>query len=135
MKDLGEVVQPTFRSSLTRLVGDDARTWLAELPALEAELVDRWQLELGPELPGGLLASVRAVRRADGTDAVLKLAGAWDRTVDEIACLRAWAGGPAPALLDADESGASASTPLPRRCSSTGPGSGTGAPSLQCTGS
>lgn len=104
MKDLGEVVQPTFRSSLTRLVGDDARTWLAELPALEAELVDRWQLELGPELPGGLLASVRAVRRADGTDAVLKLAGPWDRTVDEIACLRAWAGGPAPELIDADES-------------------------------
>ena len=104
MKDLGEVVQPTFRSSLTRLAGDVARTWLAELPALEAELADRWQLKLGPELPGGLLASVRAVRRADGTDAVLKLAGPWDRTVDEIACLRTRAGGPAPALLDADES-------------------------------
>lgn len=101
---MGEVVQPTFRSSVTRLVGDDARAWLEELPALEAELVDRWRLELGPELPGGLLASVRAVRRATGTDAVLKLAGPWDRTADEIACLRRWAGGPAPELLDADES-------------------------------
>jgi streptomycin 6-kinase len=102
--DLGEVVQPTFRSSVTLLVGDDARAWLAALPSLEAELVARWKLELGPELPGGLLASVRGVRRADGTDAVLKLAGPWDRTADEIACLRAWAGAPAPELLEADES-------------------------------
>jgi len=102
--DPAETVQPTFRSSVTRLAGDDARAWLAELPALEAELAGRWRLELGPELPGGLLASVRAVRRSDGTAAVLKLAGPWDRTVDEIACLRRWAGGPAPELLDADGS-------------------------------
>ena len=97
-------MQPTFRSSLTRLVGDEARAWLAELPALEAAIADRWQLALGPELPGGLLASVRAVHRADGSAAVLKLAGPWDRPVDEIACLRLWAGGPAPLLLEADES-------------------------------
>lgn len=103
MKDLGEVVEPTFRSSVTRLVGDDATAWLAELPAIEAEVAGRWQLELGPELPGGLLASVRAVRQADGTDAVLKLAGPWDRTGDEVACLGLWAGGPAPLLLEADE--------------------------------
>ena len=100
---MGEVVEPTFRSSVTRLVGDEAREWLAGLPALEAEVAARWDLELGDELPGGLLASVRAVRRADGTDAVLKLAGPWDRTADEIACLRLWRGGPAPTLLEADE--------------------------------
>ena len=35
---------------------------------------------------------------------MLKLAGPWDRTADEIACLRLWAGGPAPELLEADES-------------------------------
>lgn len=79
-------------------------TWQQELPALEAEIAARWNLELGPELRGGLLASVRAVRRADGTDAVLRLAGPWGRTIDEIACLRVWAGGPTPELLDADES-------------------------------
>ncbi len=101
---MGEPVEPTFRSSLTRLVGDEARAWLRKLPTLEAELAERWQLVLGPELAGGLLASVRLVGRADGTDAVLKLAGPWDRTVEEIACLRAWAGGPAPELLEADES-------------------------------
>lgn len=103
MSTVGEVVEPTFRSSVTRLVGDEAREWLAGLPALEVELAARWGLELGDELSGGLLASVRAVRRADATDAVLKLAGPWDRTADEIACLRLWRGGPAPALLEADE--------------------------------
>ena len=77
--------------------------WLAGLPALEAEIASRWRLELGDELPGGPLASVRAARRADGTGAVLKLAGPWDRTTDEIACLRRWDGGPAPTLLEADE--------------------------------
>lgn len=46
---------------------------------------------------------MRLVRCADGTEAVLKLAGRWDRTTDEIECLRAWAGGPAPLLLNADE--------------------------------
>lgn len=102
MTGRGEVVQP-FWMSVMRLADGDARAWLEELPALVAELADRWRLELGPELPGGLLASVRAARRADGTDAVLKLAGPWDRTADEIGCLRAWAGGPAPALLEADE--------------------------------
>ena len=100
---MGEVVEPTLRSTLTRLVGDEARVWLAGLPLLEAEIAARWRLELGPELPGGLLASVRAVRRADGTDAVLKLAGPWDRTTDEIACLRVWGGTSTPALLEADE--------------------------------
>ena len=100
---MAEVVEPTFRSSVTRLVGDEAREWLARLPALEAEVAAQWALQLGDELPGGLLASVRAVRRADGTDAVLKLAGPWDRTADEIACLRVWGGGPAPTLLEADE--------------------------------
>ena len=100
---MGEVVEPTFRSSVTRLVGDEAREWLTRLPGLEEEIAARWRLELGDELPGGLLASVRAVRRADGTKAVLKLSGPWDRTADEIACLRLWAGAPAPALLEADE--------------------------------
>src|SRR4051794_39816605 len=68
---VGEVVEPTFRSSLTRLVGDEAREWLAHLPALESEVATRWSLELGPQLQGGLLASVRGVRRADGESAVL----------------------------------------------------------------
>lgn len=99
----GEPAEPAFRPSVTRRAGAEARTWLAELPALEAELAARWRLELGPALPGDSLCSVRAVRRADGTEAVLKLTRRRDRTVDETACLRRWAGGPAPELLESDE--------------------------------
>lgn len=97
-------MQSTFRSSVTRLVGTDAGKWLEELRAREADIAERWHLTLGRELPGGLLASVRAVRRTDFSEAVLKLAGPWDRTEDEIACFRLWAGGPAPRLLEADAS-------------------------------
>jgi streptomycin 6-kinase len=100
---VGEVVEPTFRSSVTRLVGDEAREWLAALPALEAEIAARWHLQLGQELQGGRLASVRVARREDGSDAVLKLSGPWDRTRDEIECLRLWGGTATPELLEADE--------------------------------
>ena len=55
LSTVGEVVEPTFRSSVTRLVGDEAREWLAGLPALEVELAARWGLELGDELSGGCL--------------------------------------------------------------------------------
>lgn len=101
---VGEVVEPTFRASVTRLFGDEARDWLAALRGLEAEMCGRWSLEPGPELRGGLFAHVRLVRRADGSDAVLKLAGGWDRPADEIASLRAWDGRPTPLLLEADAS-------------------------------
>ena len=57
-----------------------------------------WQLELGDELAGGVLAFVCAV---DG-DRVVKVAGPWDRPADEIAALRRWDGSPAPRLLRAD---------------------------------
>jgi streptomycin 6-kinase len=97
-----EEVEETFRSSVVRIVGEEARPWLAVLPQLELDVCERWRLEPGPELRGGLLALVRLVRRADGSEAVLKLAGPWDRPADEIASLRAWDGGPAPRLLEAD---------------------------------
>ena len=97
-----EDVEETFRSSLLRIVGEDARPWLSELPALEAEVCVEWELEPGPELHGGRLALARLVRRADGSDGVLKITGPWDRPADEIAALRAWDGGPAPRLLESD---------------------------------
>jgi streptomycin 6-kinase len=63
-----------------------------------AAIADEWELELGRELTGGVLAFVCEV---DG-DRVLKVAGRWDRPADEIRALRRWAGGPAPRLLRAD---------------------------------
>jgi len=87
---------------VARVYGDEGRAWIATLPAVLDELAVRWRLELGPELPGGLLSCVRAATRADGTEVVLKV-GARPSTQREIAALRTWEGRGAPTLLEADE--------------------------------
>jgi streptomycin 6-kinase len=99
---LSRVVEPGFRAFVTRVYGDEGRAWIARLPSVLETLTERWGLELGPELPGGLLSYVRAVTLGGGDKAVLKV-GSWPRTRDEIVALRAWAGEGAPVLLAADE--------------------------------
>ena len=98
-----ETVEPGFRVFVARVFGEEGRAWIAALPEAHATLATRWHLDLGPELPGGLLSCVREARRADGTAAILKIGASSLRTRDEIAALRAWAGRGAPTLLDADE--------------------------------
>jgi streptomycin 6-kinase len=95
---MGELVHETFRSFVARQLGGEGRAWLDALPSLVAAVAGEWELELGPELPGGVLAFVCAA----GDDQVLKVAGPWDRPADENAALRRWAGGPSPRLLRAD---------------------------------
>jgi streptomycin 6-kinase len=97
-----ETVDPGFRAFVVRTFGDEGRAWLGRLPAVVDELSERWELELGPELPGGLLSCVRAATLADGRVAVLKI-GVSPATRHEIVSLRAWAGGGAPELLAADD--------------------------------
>jgi streptomycin 6-kinase len=96
------VVAETSEAFLARHFGDEGRAWLATVPALLEQLAAEWELTLGPPLRGGLLAVVREATTAEGERVVLKLASRWDRPVDEIACLEAWAGGAAPRLLGAD---------------------------------
>jgi streptomycin 6-kinase len=96
-------VEPGFRAFVARTLGDEGRAWIASLPDTERALAARWHLELGPELPGGLLSSVRLVRLSDGGQAVLKLGASLNRARKEIAALRAWGGLRTPELLDADE--------------------------------
>jgi streptomycin 6-kinase len=95
---VGELVHETFRSFVARQLGEEGRAWLDGLPALVDELAREWELELGQELVGGVLAFVCAV---DG-ERVLKVAGPWDRPADEIQALRRWDGCAAPKLLRAD---------------------------------
>jgi streptomycin 6-kinase len=95
---VGELVHETFRSFVARQLGDEGRAWLDALPALVEELAGEWELELGAELVGGVLAFVCAV---DG-ERVLKVAGPWDRPADEIEALRSWDGSGAPRLQRAD---------------------------------
>jgi streptomycin 6-kinase len=96
-------VGPSFRPFVARTFGDAGRRWLDELPDITAGLVARWQLELGPELPGGVLACVREARTAAGRRVVLKIGVPFLPARDEAAALRGWNGGPAPQLLDADD--------------------------------
>jgi streptomycin 6-kinase len=96
-------VEPSFRAFVVRTFGDAGRRWLDRLPALTDELAARWQLELGAELPGGVLACVREATTTTGRRVVLKIAVPFSSARDEAAALRAWNGDAAPELLDLDE--------------------------------
>ncbi|GAB2603385.1 hypothetical protein Aab01nite_48420 [Paractinoplanes abujensis] len=82
-----------------------AQQWLAGLPALVAELAERWAFTVGEAFPDGTEAYVAAVTRHDGTPAVLKLLvprpGAAAR--HEITVLRLTAGAGCARLLAHDE--------------------------------
>ncbi len=97
-----ETVEETSRAFIARHFGAEGRTWLAQLPSTLAEVAQRWELEIGPPLHGGLMSAVQLVTRADGTTAVLKIAGPWSPTQDEAAALQTWAGSSTPALLATD---------------------------------
>ena len=96
------VVEDSSEAFLARHFGDEGRAWLATVPGTLSKLAEEWQLGLGARLRGGLLAIVHEATTASGEQVVLKLASRWDRPLEEIACLEAWAGGGAPRLLRAD---------------------------------
>ena len=84
--------------------GDVGRDWLARLPSLVADAAGTWQLQVGaPFEPGGNVGWVAPVRRADGTDAVLKVECPGHRNPWAAKGLQHWAGRGAVRLYDADE--------------------------------
>ena len=99
---MGEVVHPGFRAFVARIGGKEGRAWIATVPDRLAAAGSLWNLELGPELPGGLLACVVEATASDGREAVLKLPSPWARGGDEVEALRAWGGRGAPQLLADD---------------------------------
>jgi streptomycin 6-kinase len=81
--------------------------WLAELPAIVADLADRWSLRVGePFQPGGQCGWVAPATSRDGADLVLKVcfrfSGGEER--DEAAGLRIWNGNGSVLLHAASES-------------------------------
>jgi streptomycin 6-kinase len=98
----GEDVRPGFRAFVARIGGDDGRAWIASVPGRLRAVAASFDVELGDELPGGLLACTVEATTRDGGEAVLKLASPWGRGADEAAALRTWAGGGAPELLAHD---------------------------------
>ncbi|MFI8777792.1 aminoglycoside phosphotransferase family protein [Brachybacterium paraconglomeratum] len=80
--------------------------WLARLPALVDEMLERWELTAMPPFrPGGSSAWVAPVRTAGGDERVLKVAWAHEESRDEAAGMRAWKGRGAAQLLRSERRG------------------------------
>jgi streptomycin 6-kinase len=82
--------------------GASSADWLATLPHLTAEFLDRWQLRIEGPVMHGVCALVLPVRRPDDTPAVLKLCWPHEEARYEYRALATWAGDGAVALLAAD---------------------------------
>ncbi|TVL89499.1 aminoglycoside phosphotransferase family protein [Streptomyces sp. SAJ15] len=80
-----------------------ARAWVAALPRLAADLLERWELRLDGPTAYGMASLVLPVLRADGTPAVLKLQQLREETAGAAVGLRAWRGEGMVRLLDHDE--------------------------------
>src|SRR5215831_4073014 len=84
--------------------GDVGRDWLTRLPSLVADAASSWQLHVdAPYEPGGNVGWVAPVRRADGSDAVLKVECPGHRNPWAARGLQHWAGRGAARLFDSDE--------------------------------
>ncbi|MEU3778457.1 aminoglycoside phosphotransferase family protein [Streptomyces sp. NPDC032472] len=82
--------------------GASGDAWIAGLPTMAADCMDRWELRLDGPPRHGAVALVLPVLRADGTPAVLKLQPVDEETRDEPLALAAWAGRGAVSLLATD---------------------------------
>ncbi|MCZ2404983.1 aminoglycoside resistance protein [Paenarthrobacter sp. Z7-10] len=96
-------------ADLQRRYGNSSerRAWLAGLPALVSECLQRWNLRVtlapGQEPWNGSAGIVVPVLDDDGAPAVLKVAFPYAETLLEPVALRLWAGNGAVRLLHADE--------------------------------
>ncbi|MFE0254574.1 aminoglycoside phosphotransferase family protein [Streptomyces sp. NPDC059010] len=83
--------------------GEAGSAFIAGLPALTADFLDRWDLKTDGRPMHGVSALVLPVVRPDDTPAVLKLQLLDEESVGEPVALRAWDGDGSVRLLDHDE--------------------------------
>ncbi|WP_198536330.1 aminoglycoside phosphotransferase family protein [Streptomyces resistomycificus] len=83
--------------------GEAGRAFVAGLPRLTAEFLDRWELTVDGRPMHGVSALVLPVVRADAGRAVLKLQLLDEESEGEPVALRVWDGDQAVRLLDHDE--------------------------------
>ncbi|WP_405719834.1 aminoglycoside phosphotransferase family protein [Streptomyces sp. NBC_00046] len=95
-------VPDAFAASYGANGGMSARAWLAALPGLAEDFLDRWSLRLDGPSAHGMASLVLPVTRADGTPAVLKLQEATEENIDAAPGLRVWNGNGVVHLLDHD---------------------------------
>jgi streptomycin 6-kinase len=92
---------PDFASNIRNSFGSDGERFLSDLPALLDEAARRWELTLG----GPFLLSynyVTSARRADGSEAVLKIEVPGPELTSEMEALRLYDGQGAVRLIDSD---------------------------------
>ena len=85
----------------TRVAGGDE--WLASLPAIVEECVDRWELRLGPPFEPARIALAVPVTLPDGEPAVLKVNFSVPESKAEAQALSHWQGRGAVQLIAYDE--------------------------------
>jgi streptomycin 6-kinase len=98
-------VDVAFRERIESVFGDDGRAWLRALPELLETFAKQWQLTLGEPFMPLNYNYVVAAKRADGSDAVLKMGVPRDDLRFELEALRHYAGGASIELLEADAAG------------------------------
>lgn len=94
-------LQPLVRARVAAL-GREGQAWVGALPDVLAELCGRWSLRLGRPLAGGSASYLTAVVRADGSDAVIKVALPGVDTAGHAAALRAADGRGCVRVLEVD---------------------------------
>ncbi|GHH29887.1 aminoglycoside phosphotransferase family protein [Streptomyces lanatus] len=88
--------------SYARAFGDEGRAWIAGLPALAAQILDRWELRRDGTARYGEASLVLPVLRRNGTPAALKLQLPREEVTAALIGLRTWNGDATVRLLDHD---------------------------------
>ncbi|MER8160129.1 aminoglycoside phosphotransferase family protein [Streptomyces sp. NPDC094472] len=91
-----------FAASYGEHSGAAGHAWLAALPGLAADFLDRWALRPSGPAAHGMASLVLPVTRADGTPAVLKLQRISEENEGAALGLRTWNGNGVVRLLDHD---------------------------------
>ncbi|MEU3053636.1 aminoglycoside phosphotransferase family protein [Streptomyces griseus] len=87
--------------------GEEGRAWIAELPSLATDILERWQLRRDGAVRSGQASLVLPVQRHDRTRAVLKLQMPREETAAALIGLRTWNGDGTVRLLDHDPASSS----------------------------
>ncbi|HVX44058.1 MAG TPA: aminoglycoside phosphotransferase family protein [Mycobacteriales bacterium] len=95
-------VPEALAASHAQYNGAAGRAWIAALPDLAREFLERWSLRPDGAQRHGAVSLVLPVLRADGTPAALKLQPVDEESVDEPVALRIWAGRDSVRLLEYD---------------------------------
>jgi streptomycin 6-kinase len=96
-------VDVAARQRLTARFGSDVQPWLDRLPAMLSDLAEKWQLQLGAQIPRGSMSVVFHCQTADGRGAVLKASPDRVRLALEAEALSGWHTQHTPAVLALDE--------------------------------